>query len=56
MSEPSSGTAERPSQADASGVVTGSFRAMTATVDITVVGTGRQAAITITTKTNSVPV
>ena len=53
ISEPSSGTAARPSQAVASGVRTGIQRATALTSDITVRSTGREAAITITTKTNS---
>lgn len=44
MSEPSSGTAARPSQAVASGVRTGAMRAM---VMATVHSTGRDAAITV---------
>src|SRR5688572_7917382 len=52
-SEPSSGTAARPSQADAMGVGTGSTRATRLKPDITVRSTGREAATTITTKTKS---
>ena len=52
ISEPSSGTAARPSQAVASGVGRGTRRAMASTAAITVRSTGRDAAITITTKTN----
>lgn len=51
--EPSSGTAARPSHAVASGVGTGSTRAATRTSCITTVSTGREAATTITTNTNS---
>ena len=52
-SEPSSGTAAKPSQAVASGVGKGIARAVMRTHQITVISTGREAAITITTKTNS---
>ncbi len=53
ISEPSSGTAARPSHARATGVGTGAMRASVSTSDIAVRSTGREAAITITTKTNS---
>ena len=53
MSEPSSGTAARPSQAVAIGVGKGMRRAVISTKATTVRSTGREAAITITTKTNS---
>jgi hypothetical protein len=53
ISEPSNGTAARPSHAVASGVAMGATRAMPLTSDITVRSTGREAAMTITTKTNS---
>ena len=52
-SEPSSGTAASPSQALARGVGSGTQRASVLTVDMTVASTGLDAAITITTKTNS---
>ena len=53
MSEPSSGTAASPSQAVARGVGTGSQRAVAFVSATTVRSTGREAAMTITTKTNS---
>jgi hypothetical protein len=53
MSEPSSGTAASPSQALAMGVGRGSQRAAVSTRATTVRSTGREAAMTITTKTNS---
>ena len=52
MSEPSSGTAARPSQAVTSGVGSGVTRARVSTAAITVRSTGRDAAMTMTTKTN----
>ncbi|MNV74481.1 hypothetical protein D3C71_1677030 [compost metagenome] len=53
ISEPSKGTAARPSQAVANGVAKGAQRARVLTSDITVTSTGLDAAITITTNTNS---
>ncbi len=53
MSEPSSGTAASPSQAAAMGRGRGSHRAACRTAASTVCRMGREAAITITTKTNS---
>ena len=52
MSEPSSGTAASPSQAVASGVGTGASLARVWTMATTVRSTGRDAAMTMTTKTN----
>ena len=53
INEPSSGTPARPSQAVANGVGRGMSRAMPFTHDTTVASTGLEAAITITTNTNS---
>ncbi len=53
ITEPSSGTAARPSQALASALGSGSRRAVVSTAHTTVRSTGREAATTMTTKTNS---
>ena len=52
INDPSKGTAARPSHALATGVDRGSRRATELTACMTVRRTGREAATTITTKTN----
>ena len=52
-SDPSSGIAARQSQAVATGVATGSTPASRSTTRTTVARIGRDAAMTITTKTNN---
>jgi hypothetical protein len=52
ISDPSSGTAASPSHTAAACVGTGTSRASADTPSITVRSTGRDAAMTITTKTN----
>ena len=53
MSEPSNGTAASPSQAMATAAGIGNKRASASTAEITVRSTGREAAITMITNTNS---
>ena len=53
MNEPNSGTAASPSHADARGVGKGARRASACVVSSTACTIGRDAEITITTKTNS---
>ena len=53
IADPKSGTAANPNQAVASVLRTGSMRAMALTVAITMCSTGLDAAMTMTTKTNS---
>src|SRR6478609_3773557 len=53
ISDPSSGIAARQSQVVAIGLATGSVPASRSTARITVIRIGRDAAMTITTKTNS---